>query len=79
MLGVVLFQFLILAEISEKISYIKLIIDISHEIGIPITDSEDLVDTAIILINPKEINYVELKEEILSYIVINIFSLFCKL
>ena len=64
---------------SEKISYIKLIIDISHEIGIPITDSEDLVDTAIILINPKEINYVELKEEILSYIVINIFSLFCKL
>jgi len=56
-----------------------LITDISHEIGIPITDSEDLVDTAIILINPKEINYVELKEEILSYIVINIFSLVCKL
>jgi hypothetical protein len=66
-------------SISEKISYIKLITDISHEIGIPITDSEDLVDTAIILINPKEINYVELKEEILSYIVINIFSLVCKL
>jgi hypothetical protein len=66
-------------SISEKISYIKLITDISHEVGIPITDSEDLVDTAIILINPKEINYVELKEEILSYIVINIFSLVCKL
>ncbi len=72
-------NFMYKKSISEKISYIKLIIDISHEIGIPITDSEDLVDTAIILINPKEINYVELKEEILSYIVINIFSLFCKL
>ena len=72
-------NFMYKKSISEKISYIKLIIDISHEIGIPITDSEDLVDTAIILINPKEINYVELKEEILSYIVIDIFSLFCKL
>ena len=72
-------NFIYQKSISEKISYIKLIIDISHEIGIPITDSEDLVDTAIILINPKEINYVELKEEILSYIVINIFSLVCKL
>lgn len=72
-------NFIYKKSISEKISYIKLITDISHEIGIPITDSEDLVDTAIILINPKEINYVELKEEILSYIVINIFSLFCKL
>ena len=72
-------NFMYKKSISEKISYIKLITEISHEIGIPITDSEDLVDTAIILINPKEINYVELKEEILSYIVINIFSLFCKL
>ena len=72
-------NFMYKKSISEKISYIKLITDISHEIGIPITDSEDLVDTAIILINPKKINYVELKEEILSYIVINIFSLFCKL
>ena len=72
-------NFMYKKSISEKISYIKLIIDISHEIGIPITDSEDLVDTAIILINPKEINYVELKEEILSYIVINIFSLVCRL
>ena len=72
-------NFMYKKSISEKISYIKLITDISHEIGIPITDSEDLVDTAIILINPKEINYVELKEEILSYIVIDIFSLFCKL
>jgi len=64
---------------SEKISYVKLITDLSHEIGIPITDSKNLVDTVIIFINPKEINYEELKEEILTYIVINIFSLICKL
>ena len=72
-------NFIYKKSISEKISYIKLITDLSHEIGIPITESEDLVDTAIIFINPKEINYEELKDEILSYIVINIFSLVCKL
>ena len=72
-------NFIYKKSISEKISYIKLITDLSHEIGIPITESEDLVDTAIIFINPKEINYEELKEEILSYIVINIFSLVRKL
>ena len=72
-------NFMYKKSILEKISYIKLITDISHEIGIPITDSKDIVDTAIIFISPKEINYEELKEEILSYIVINIFSLVCKL
>ena len=72
-------NFIYKKSISEKISYIKLITDLSHEIGIPITDSKNLVDTVIIFINPKEINYEELKEEILSYIVINIFSLVCKL
>ena len=72
-------NFIYKKSISEKISYVKLITDLSHEIGIPITDSKNLVDTVIIFINPKEINYEELKEEILSYIVINIFSLVCKL
>ena len=72
-------NFIYKKSISEKISYVKLITDLSNEIGIPITDSKDLVDTAIIIINPKEINYEELKEEILTYIVINIFSLICKL
>ena len=72
-------NFMYKKSISEKISYIKLITDLSHEIGISITDSKDLVDTAIIFINPKDINYGELKEEILSYIVIDIFSLVCKL
>ena len=72
-------NFIYKKSISEKISYVKLITDLSSEIGIPITDSKDLVDTAMIIINPKEISYEELKEEILSYIVINIFSLVCKL
>jgi len=72
-------NFIYKKSISEKISYIKLITDLSHEIGISITDSKELVDTVIIIINPKKINYEELKGEILSYIVINIFSLVCKL
>ena len=72
-------NFIYQKSISEKISYIKLITDLSHEIEISITDSKELVDTAIIFINPKEINYEELKGGILSYIVINIFSLVCKL
>ena len=72
-------NFIYQKSISEKISYIKLITDLSHEIGISITDSKELVDTVIIIINQKEINYEELKGEIISYIVINIFSLVCKL
>ena len=72
-------NFMYKKSIFEKITYIKLITDISHEIEISISDSKDIVDTAIIFINPKEINYEELREEILSYIVINIFSLVCKL
>ena len=72
-------NFIYKKSISEKISHIKLITDLSHEIGISITDSKELVDTVIIIINPKKINYEELKGEILSYIVINIFSLVCKL
>ena len=65
--------------IKEKLSYAMLIIDLSEEIGISIKEAKNLVDTAISIINPSKIDYNELKEEILSFVVINIFSLICKL
>ena len=65
--------------IKEKLSYAILIIDLSAEIEISIKESKSLVDTAISIINPSKIDYDKLKEEILAFVVINIFSLVCKL
>ena len=65
--------------IKEKFSYAMLIIDLSEEIEISIKEAKSLVDTAISIINPSKIDYGKLKEEILSFVVINIFSLICKL
>ena len=64
---------------KERLSYAILIIDLSEEIEIPIKEAKNIVDTAISIINPSKIDYNELKEEILSFVVINIFSLICKL
>ena len=64
---------------KNKISYLRLIIDLSDEIGISIEESKKIVDASLQYINPKQINYKYLKEEILTFIVINIFSLICKL
>ena len=65
--------------IKEKLSYAMLIIDLSEEIEISIKEAKSLVDTAISIINPSKIDYDKLKEEILAFVVINIFSLVCKL
>ena len=65
--------------IKEKLSYAILIIDLSEEIRISIKEAKSLVDTAISIINPSKIDYDKLKEEILAFVVINIFSLICKL
>ena len=65
--------------LKEKLSYAMLIIDLSKEIGISIKEAKNLVDTAISIINPHKIDYDKLKEEILAFVVINIFSLICKL
>ena len=65
--------------IKEKFSYAMLIIDLSEEIGISIKEAKTMVDTAISIINPSKIDYDKLKEEILTFVVINIFSLVCKL
>ena len=63
----------------NKISYVKLIINLSDEIGISIREIENLVDTVSNFSNTKKINYKELKEEILTYLVTIMFPLICKL
>ena len=65
--------------IKEKLPYAILIIDLSEEIGISIKEAKSLVDTAVSIINSSKIDYDKLKEEILAFVVINIFSLICKL
>ena len=65
--------------IKEKLSYAILIIDLSEEIGISIKEAKNIVNTDISVINPSKIDYNKLKEEILAFVVINIFSLVCKL
>ena len=65
--------------IKEKLSYAMLIIDLSEEIEISIKEAKSLVDTAISIIQPPKIDYGKLKEEILAFVVINIFSLIYKL
>ena len=65
--------------IKEKLSYAILIINLSEEVEISIKESKSLVDTTISIINPSKIDYDKLKEEILAFFVINIFSLICKL
>ena len=64
---------------TNQLSYLKLIIDLSDEIGISIQEAKNIVDTVITIINPQTINYRRLKEEILNYLVLNFFSLICKL
>ena len=65
--------------IKEKLSYATLIIDLSEEIGISIKEAKNLVDTAISIINPPKVDYDKLKEEILTFVIMNIFSLIFKL
>jgi len=59
--------------------YSQIIDDLSDEIGISKEDTKSLVDVALSSVDIKKINYEDLKEEILTFSVINMFSLICKL
>ena len=59
--------------------YLKIVQDLSEEIGISINDTKSLVDVALSSVDIKKVNYEDLKEEILTFLVINMFSLICKL
>ena len=60
-------------------SYSEIIQDLSDEIEISTEDTKSLVDVALSSVDIKKINYEDFKEEILTFLVINMFSLICKL
>ena len=59
--------------------YIQITQDLSEEIGISKNDTKSLVDVALSSVDIKKVNYEDLKKEILTFLVINMFSLICKL
>ena len=65
-------------KIKES-SYLTIINDLAEEIGISKEETKGLVDVALSSADPRDVNYEELKNEITTFIVINIFFLICKL
>ena len=64
---------------NKKVEYLKLIKNLSDDIGISEEETKSLVDIALSSSDPRYVNYSELKDEITTFLVINIFSLICKL
>ena len=56
---------------KDKKLYIQIIQDLSEEIGISKNDTKSLVDVALSSVDIKKVNYEDLKEEILTFLVIN--------
>ena len=64
---------------TKKYLYLKIIHDLSDDIGISTEETKSLVDTALSSTDPRDVNYEQLKEEIITFLVINIFFIICKL
>ncbi len=64
---------------DKKAEYLKIIKNLSDDIGISKEETKNLVDIALSSSDPRLINYEELKDEITTFLVINIFFLICKL
>ena len=64
---------------TKESSYLTIINDLSEDIGISKEETTGLVDVALSSADPKDVNYEQLKQEITTFLVINIFFLICKL
>ena len=64
---------------TKKSSYLTIIHDLSEDIGISTEETKSLVDVALSSTDLRDINYEQLKQEITTFLVINIFFLICKL
>ena len=64
---------------TKKSSYLTIINDLSEDIGISKEETTGLVDVALSSSDPRDVNYEQLKQEIITFLVINIFFLICKL
>ena len=65
-------------KITKESSYLRIINDLSEDIGISKEETKSLVDVALSSADPRDVNYENLKEEITTFLVINIFFLICK-
>ena len=65
--------------IDKKKKYLNIINDLSEDIGISKEETKSLVDVALSSTDPRYVNYEQLKDEIKTFLVINIFFLICKL
>ena len=64
---------------TKKSSYLGIINDLSEDIGISREETKSLVDVALSDADPRDVDYEQLKQEITTFLVINIFFLICKL
>ena len=63
---------------TKKSSYLAIINDLSEDIGISTEETKNLVDVALSSTDPRNVNYEQLKQEITTFLFINIFFLICK-
>ena len=64
---------------TKESSYLTIIKDLSEDIGISKEETKSLVDVALSSTDIRDVNYEQLKQEITTFLVINIFFLICKL
>ena len=64
---------------TKESSYFAIINDLSKDIGISKEETKSLVDVALSSTDPRDVDYEQLKNEITTFLVINIFFLICKL
>ncbi len=64
---------------TKESSYLAIINDLSEDIGISTEETKNLVNVALSSTDPRDVNYEQLKQEITTFLVINIFFLICKL
>ena len=64
---------------TKKSSYLTIINDLSEDIGISTEETKSLVDVALSSVDPRDVNYEQLKQEITTFLIINIFFIICKL
>ena len=64
---------------TKESSYSAIIHDLSEDIGISTEETKSLVDVALSSVDPRDVNYEQLKQEIITFLIINIFFIICKL
>ena len=64
---------------TKESSYLAIINDLSEDIGISTEETKNLVDVALLSADLRNVNYEQLKQEITTFLFINIFFLICKL